>query len=171
MTDSNESAADTASGSANQARLSGDALAQLYADLQCVAFSDAIGVSAGAAQNALERLAAAGPVIQALSADLDDDVLQAALAQQQLSDGPTGSRLRELAQPEGSLAALFQRRAALLDALIARRRGTGTGTGEISDPPLVSDDACVLAAATVLVSSAGGPLLLAVALYGASQVC
>jgi hypothetical protein len=168
MTVSQEPAADAGD---NQARLSGDALVQLDADLHCLAFSDAIGVSGSAAQSALERLAEAGGVIRVLADDLDENVLQAALGQHQLSEGPTGSRLRELAQSDGSLLAMFQRRAGQFDAVIARRRDTGAGTGEINDPPLESDDACVIAAATVLVSSAGGPLMLAAALYGASQVC
>jgi len=163
---------DTAGSGENEMRISGQALVQLYADLQCLTFSDALGLSAdGAAQNALERLAEAGPVINALAADLDDDVLQAALAQAQLSGAPAAERLRELGGSDGSLAALFRGRASQFEAAIARRRGTPSSTAEIDDPPLVSDDACVLAAATVLVSSAGGPLLLAVALYGASQVC
>jgi hypothetical protein len=149
---------------------SGSQLAQLYADLQFLMFCDQFGDStAGPELDAvLGRLATHAPILKRLAGGLNEDDLQSVLSDK-LSDGPVADRLRGMAQADGSLAAMLQRRAERFEQVIAGRRNPAAVT--FSDEPITSDDACVLAAAGVLIGSVGGPIMLAITLYQASQVC
>jgi hypothetical protein len=145
-------------------------LARVYADLQYLMFCvTAQPPVAGPELDAcVQRLGTTGPALARLAGELDETRIQRVVSE--YLGEPVLDRLSGMAQREGSLVAMLQRRVDLFDQVVRRQRDAGPDVF-FSDPPITSDDACVLAAATVVVSSAGGPLAFAAALLMASQAC
>lgn len=154
------------------ARLLGDihrflVLADLKAELARSATVDAKSLLAVADEmNAVViRLVEAQESIAGIIAQLGEDGMRSRLFDPMNRADSTGlARAEAVARSEGSLVAVFERRAALLPDLASR-------VAVLAEAPLQSDDACLLALLALGLSTPGGPLATAAAAAQVAHAC
>lgn len=155
------------------ARLLGDVheflvLADLKAELARSAPADAKSLQAVADEmnTTLSRITKGQELIVRIVSQLGEDGLRSRLFEQmETADNAALARVEALARSEGSLVAMFERRAALLPDL-------ATSLPVRAAAPLSTDDAaCVVALTTFGLSTALGAFATAAAALGVAQAC